>query len=104
MFPLYSLVGADTSRLQRFRAQLLILVRDHVHAAWELIDVGTLAAEIEDADLGVWHTTVEARLGVRLVLAVAVAPSWTSGHCVGGVCCGSLVVVSVGEESKEKVK
>ena len=53
-------------------------------AARELVDVGTLAAQIKDSDLRIWHTTVEARFGVRLVLAVAIAPSWTASHCVGG--------------------
>lgn len=37
-----------------------------MNAAWELIDTSTLAAEIEDTDLGVGYTTVEAGLGVRL--------------------------------------
>ena len=32
----------------------------------EFIDVGTLAAEIEDTDLRVGHTTVEAGFGVWL--------------------------------------
>ena len=35
-------------------------------AAGELIDASTLAAEIEDADLWVGYTTIEARLGVWL--------------------------------------
>jgi len=46
------------------------LVGDKVNAQREFVDVRTLAAEIEDTDLGVRHTTVEARLGVWLVLAV----------------------------------
>lgn len=33
----------------------------------ELVDVGLLATEIEDANLGVGYTTVEARLRVRLL-------------------------------------
>jgi hypothetical protein len=37
-----------------------------VNAEGELVDVGLLATEIEDANLGVGHTTVEARLRVRL--------------------------------------
>jgi hypothetical protein len=35
-----------------------------VDAEGELVNVCALAAEIEDANLGVGHTTVEARLGV----------------------------------------
>jgi hypothetical protein len=60
------LVGADTSGLEGLGAQLLILVGDEVDAEREVVDVGTLATEIEDANLGVGNTTVEARLGVRL--------------------------------------
>ena len=62
----YVLVCANTGGLEGLRAQLLILVGDQVDAEGEFVDVGTLAAEIEDADLGVGHTTVEAGLGVRL--------------------------------------
>lgn len=60
------LVGADTGSLEGFGAQLLILVGDEVDTEREVIDSGALAAEIVDADLGVRHTTVEPRLGVRL--------------------------------------
>jgi len=35
----------------------------------ELIDTCALTAKIEDANLGVGYTTVEARLGVRLLEA-----------------------------------
>jgi hypothetical protein len=60
------LVGADTGGLKGLGAQLLILVGDEVDAEREVVDVSLLAAKIEDADLGVRDTTVEARLGVRL--------------------------------------
>lgn len=60
------LVGANTGGLERLRAQLLELVGHHVDAEREVIDAGALAAEIEDADLRVRHTTVEPRLRVRL--------------------------------------
>lgn len=60
------LVGADTGGLESLGAQLLILVGDEVDAEREVVDVGTLAAEIEDPDLRVGDTTVEARLRVRL--------------------------------------
>lgn len=66
---MYSLVGANTGGLESLRAQLLVLVGDQVDAERELIDVGALAAEIEDANLRVGHTTVEARLWVRLLQA-----------------------------------
>lgn len=38
-----------------------------MNAEGELVDVGLLATEIEDANLGVGDTTVEARLRVRLL-------------------------------------
>lgn len=60
------LVGANTGGLEGLGAQLLILVGDEVDAEGELVDVGTLTAQVEDADLGVGHTTVETRLRVRL--------------------------------------
>ena len=79
----HSLVGANTGSLESFGAQLFVLVGHQVHAHGEVVDICTLAAEIEDANLWVWDTTVEARLGVRLVLAVAVATSWTASHFDG---------------------
>lgn len=60
------LVGANAGGLEGLGAQLLILVGDEVDAEREVVDGGTLAAKIEDANLGVGDTTVEARLGVRL--------------------------------------
>ncbi len=61
------LVGANTGGLEGLGAQLLILVGDEVDAEGEVVHVGLLAAKIEDANLGVGDTTVEARLGVRLL-------------------------------------
>lgn len=60
------LVGANTGGLEGLGAQLLILVGDEVDAQREVVDGGALAAQVEDADLGVRDTTVEPRLGVRL--------------------------------------
>ena len=60
------LVGANTGSLEGLGGKLLILVGDQVDAEWELVDVGLLATEIEDANLWVWDTTVETRLWVRL--------------------------------------
>ena len=60
------LVGADTSGLESFGGELFIFVGDHVDAEREFIDVRTLAAEVEDTDLGIGDTTIEAGFGVRL--------------------------------------
>lgn len=61
------LVGANTGGFKSLGTQLLVLVGDEVDAERELIDTSTLAAEIEDANLGVGDTAVEARLRVGLV-------------------------------------
>jgi len=61
------LVCADTSRLKSLGRELLVLVRDEVHAERELINTGTLTAQIEDADFGVGNAAVETGLWVRLV-------------------------------------
>ena len=60
------LVGTDTGSLESFGGELFIFVGDHVDAEREFIDVRTLAAKVEDTDLGIGDTTVEAGFGVRL--------------------------------------
>jgi hypothetical protein len=52
------LVGANTSRLERFRGQLFVFVRNQVTAEGEVVDGRSLPAEIVDTDLGVGDTTV----------------------------------------------
>jgi hypothetical protein len=74
------LVGANTGGFESLRGQLLVFVGDHVHTGREVIDIGLLTSKIEDTDLWVGDTTVEAGLGVGLVLAVAVATGRTTGH------------------------
>ena len=94
------LVGADTGSFQCFRRKLLILVGYEMTAEGEVVHGCTLSAQVKNADLGVWHTTVIPRLGetilrsewrtvggrvahkynVRLVLAVTVAASGTATH------------------------
>ena len=60
------LVCADTGGFEGFGGKLFVLVGDHVDAEGELIDVGTLAAKVEDADFGIGNTTVEAGFGIWL--------------------------------------
>lgn len=79
------LVGANTSGLKGLRAQLLQLVGDHVDAEREVIDGSALAAKIEDTNLGVGDTTVEARLRVRL----------ERGEVVSKLCSCVVVVVKL---------
>jgi hypothetical protein len=93
------LVGANTGGFESLGGQLLVLVGDQVDAEREVVYVGLLATEVEDANLGIGYTTVEPALGVLkssqsdnlssscssatygLVLAVAVATGGTAGHC-----------------------
>ena len=49
-------------------------------AEWKLVDASLLPAQIEDPDLGIWHTTAEPGLGVRLVLTIAITSCGTSTH------------------------
>lgn len=60
--------------------QLLLLKGEKVDACWESVNVSPPVAQVEDANLGVGHTTAEAGLGVRLVLAVPIATSGTATH------------------------
>jgi hypothetical protein len=62
------LVGANTGGFESLRGQLLVFVGDHVHTGREVIDIGLLTSKIEDTDLWVGDTTVEAGLGVGLVI------------------------------------
>jgi hypothetical protein len=77
------LVGANTGGFESLRRELFILVGDEMDAEWELVDTSTLTAQIEDTNLWVWDTSVEAGLWVWLVLAVTVATGWTAGHFDG---------------------
>jgi hypothetical protein len=60
------LVGTNTGSLEGLGGQLLILVGDEVNTGGEVVNVGLLATQVEDTDLGVGDTTVEPGLGVGL--------------------------------------
>jgi hypothetical protein len=66
------LVAANASSFQSFSAELFQLIRHEMNAEWEVIDEGSFAAQIEDADLCVWNTSTETRFRVRLVFTVAI--------------------------------
>ena len=61
-----TLIGTDAGGFKSFGGQLLVFVGDHMDAEGEFIDVGTLAAQIENANLGIRDTTVEAGLRIWL--------------------------------------
>ena len=61
------LVGTDTGGLKCFGGELLVFVGDHVDAERKFIDVGALAAEVENADFGVGNAAVETGFRVGLL-------------------------------------
>ena len=77
---LHVLVGSNTGSFEGLRRNLLLLVGNENDAARELGEVSLLVTTIEETDLRVRHTTVEARLGIRLVLLVSIAASGSSSH------------------------
>ena len=83
------LVGLDTSGFEGFRGDLFEFTGDDVDAGGEGFDVSLTGTEIVGADLGVGNTTAETRLGVRLVLAEAVATGRTAAH---GCCLFTLFI------------
>lgn len=60
------LVGADTGGFESFRRELFVFVRNHVDTEGKFVYIGTLSAQIEDANFGVRDTTVETRFWVGL--------------------------------------
>jgi hypothetical protein len=77
---LHVLVSGNTGGLESLRCDLLLLVGNHMDAGWEHVPVGLLLSTVVHTDLGVGHTTVEARLRVGLVLLISIATSWSSSH------------------------
>ena len=74
------LVARNARSLQRVGRHLLLLHGDQVSTERELGARRFLGTQVVDADLGVRYTTAVPRLGVRLVLAVAVASSGAAAH------------------------
>merc|ERR1719452_350220 len=74
------LVAADAGSLQGLAGQLLQLIGHQVNGERELVDSSPLPAKVKDPDLWVRNSTVEPALGVGLVLAVAIALSWSPSH------------------------
>lgn len=79
------LVGANAGGLESLGGQLLVLVGDEVDAEREVVYIGLLATEVEDANLGIRYTTVEPALGVlklQLVLhllIISIPPAQHTG-------------------------
>lgn len=66
------LVGTDTASLQGLGGDLLPLIGHQMDAQGEVIHASLFATQVVDADLGVWDTPAETRLGVGLVFAVTI--------------------------------
>ena len=77
---LHVFVSSDTGGLKSFRGDLLLLVGNKMDAHWELIPIGLLLSSVIDSDFWVWHSTIEARLWIWLILLVSVATRWSSSH------------------------
>jgi hypothetical protein len=91
------LVGADTSGFEGLARELFVFVGYEVNAEREIIYGGAFPAQVKDPDLmltsayhrkngameedlGIRDTSVIPRLGIWLVLAVAIAAGWTTTH------------------------
>ena len=74
------LVAGNSGSLKSLRGDLLLLVANQVDAGRESVELGLLLADVVHSKFGVWHTTVESRLWIWLVLLVPVAPRWSSWH------------------------
>jgi len=73
-------IGTNTGSFESLGAQLFVLIGNHVNAERKLVDICSFPAEIEDTDLWVRDTSVEAGLWVRLILAVTITSRWTTCH------------------------
>lgn len=70
---LHVLVGSNTGGFKSLGGDLLLFARNEMDSAGEFIPVGFLHTAVVHSNLRVGDTTVESRLGVRLVLLVSVA-------------------------------
>ena len=68
------LVAGNSSSLESFRSDLLLLVANKMDTGWEFCELGLLFTDVIHSKLGVWHTTIESRLWIWLVLLVSVTP------------------------------
>jgi len=74
------LVASNTGSFKGLGSDLLQLIRNEVNSRWECVARSSLVTDVEDTKLGVRDTSAVSGLGVRLVLAVAIAASWSSTH------------------------
>ena len=73
-------VGADTSSLESFTRNVLVLEEDETDAVWVGLGKSGLGTGLITLDTWIWDTTAEAALWVWTALEVAVATGWTATH------------------------
>jgi len=73
-------VGANTSSFEGFTRQLFVFIGDEMAAEGEVVYGSTFAAQIENTNLGIRHTTIVPGFRIGFVLAVAIAASRTATH------------------------
>jgi hypothetical protein len=76
------LVSGNTGGLKSLGGDLFLLTGNQMDTSGERFPAGFLHTTIEHTDLVVGYTSVESRLGVRLVLLVSVALSGSSSHII----------------------
>ena len=79
---LHVLVSGNTGGFEGLRCDLLLFVGDHMDASGEQTPVTLLLSTIVHSNLGVGDTTIETRLGVRLVFLISVTTRGSSSHFV----------------------
>ena len=77
---LHVFVTGNSSGLESFGGNLLLLVANQMDAGSELVMTSSLLTNIVESQLWVWDTSVESRFWIWLVLLVPIAPSWSSSH------------------------
>lgn len=94
------LVAGDSGGFQGLRGKLLLFVGDEMRCEGKLIDAGPLATKVEDTNFRIGDSTAVPRLGVRLILAVAVASSWTCARGKGADKVSGCEILGGGAESR----
>jgi len=76
------LVSGNTGGLKSLGGDLFLLAGNQMDTGGETFPAGFFHTTIEHTDLMVGYTSVESRLGVRLVFLVSVALSGSSSHII----------------------
>lgn len=74
------LVASNTSSFQGLRGDLFVFIGNKVNSGGELVARSLLVTNVVDTKLGVRDTSAVSGLGIRLILAVAIAACWSSTH------------------------